>query len=184
MPFRVERQTSARFLVPSASYDLSRNALKFKKGPPILKLRYSPPQSALLEPVCLWVDTSADFERVVFDRRFPALQLKFVHPPSEVLARSGYGTTEMGLLRDFATTAEGGFLANWLAAIGNHPDDELYYSLGSEHGMAGTRNETFALRIGTRRVATLRRLAASSGDFYSQFTKWKERHLRLAPEED
>jgi hypothetical protein len=179
MPFWVDRQAAARYLAPSAAYDSAANALVFHAGPPRLKLHYSAPESALLEPACLWVDTCADFERVRFDRRFPDLQLVFAHPPSEVLARSGYGVFEMELLRDFSTTPEGAFLADWLEAIRTKPEDELFYSMDSEK-----RVESFGLHLGHRRSQTPRLLSAVPEDFYSQFAKWKERHLRLAPDED
>lgn len=184
MPFWVDRQAAARYLAPSAAYDSAVNALIFDAGPPKLELHYSAPQSALLEPACLWVDTCADLERIwfdprFFDRRFPDLQLVFVHPPSEVLARSGYGVFEMELLRDFAATSEGVFLAEWLEAIGDKPADERFYSMDSEK-----RSESFGLHLGHRKSQTPRLLSAVPEDFYSQFAKWKERHLRLAPDED
>jgi hypothetical protein len=44
--------------------------------------------------------------------------------------------------------------------------------------------EYFALRLGAQRERTLRLLAAMPGTFYSRFVTWKEKHLRLAPEDD
>jgi hypothetical protein len=40
------------------------------------------------------------------------------------------------------------------------------------------------LYLGGRRSTTSRLLSAVPADFYSQFSIWKEKHLRLAPEED
>jgi hypothetical protein len=179
IPFSVKGQASAQYLVPSASYTPQNNGLAFKNGRPKLELHYSVPQSALLEPACLWVDTSADFERIWFAPRFPDLLVLLVHPRSDVLIQSGYDAFEMELLRDFASTPEGAFLSAWLEAIGKTIEDQLSYNIDGIE-----RTERFGLHLGNRRKNTRRLLSGATASFYAEFARWKERHLRVTPDEE
>jgi hypothetical protein len=179
VPFSVKGQGAAQYLVPNARYVPATHGLVFRAESPRLELHYSVPQSALLEPACIWVDTCADFERIWFSRRFPEIILAFVHPRSEVLIRAGYDSLEMELLRDFARTQDGAFLTAWLKALDEGKTDGLSY--GADHS---AKTERFAVRLGSRRKATLRLLSGASGGFYSKFVEWKERQLRVGPDEE
>jgi hypothetical protein len=179
VPFSVKGQGAAQYLVPNATYAPQANGLVFRAGAPRLELHYSVPQSALLEPACIWVDTCADFERIWFSPRFRDMFLVFVHPRSDVLIRSGYEALEMELLRDFARTPEGAFLTAWLKAMDEGHGDELTYETDRV-----AKTERFGLRLGSRRKATLRLLSGASGGFYPQFVDWKERQLREGPDEE
>jgi hypothetical protein len=105
--------------------------------------------------------------------------LEFVHPRSDVLVRSGYEALEMELLRDFAMTPDGAFLTAWLKAMGKRQDDEFYHKNDRT-----AKTERFGVRLGGRRKTTLRLLSGASGGFYSQFVDWKERQLRVGPDEE
>jgi hypothetical protein len=179
VPFSVKGQGAAQYLVPNATYAPEANGLVFRAEAPKLELHYSVPQSALLEPACIWVDTCADFERIWFSPRFPDMVLEFVHPRSDVLVRSGYEALEMELLRDFAMTPDGAFLTAWLKAMGKRQDDEFYHKNDRT-----AKTERFGVRLGGRRKTTLRLLSGASGGFYSQFVDWKERQLRVGPDEE
>jgi hypothetical protein len=120
---------------------------------------------------------TAELERIWFDDGYPGVKLVFVHPRSEVLVLSHYGVVEMELLRDFAATAQGAFLSTWLRSVASNADGMSYRIDDAK------KVERFSLHVGVRREGAPRLLAAMPNDFYSQFVRWKERHLHFAGED-
>jgi hypothetical protein len=175
-PFTAKGERSAHWLAPDARYDKERNAIVDCKESIQLKLQCAPPKSSLFEPACLWVSMTADLERIWFEKKYPVVELVFVHPRSEVLVHSHYGVVEMELLRDFAMTAKGAFLSTWLRSVKANKDG-MFYKMDSK------KVESFHLRVGVRKRLKPRLLAGMPKDFYAQFVLWKERHLHYAGDE-
>jgi hypothetical protein len=176
-PFTVKGQRAAYWLAPEAKYDAGPNGIGFLGNSIRLNLQCAPPKSSLFEPACLWVSMTAELERIWFDDGYPGVKLVFVHPRSEVLVLSHYGVVEMELLRDFAATAQGAFLSTWLRSVASNADGMSYRIDDAK------KVERFSLHVGVRREGAPRLLAAMPNDFYSQFVRWKERHLHFAGED-
>jgi len=174
LSFLAKGQHAALYLSLNAKYDSKRNEISLPSGNVRCDLRCAVSESALFEPACAWVITTADLERVVFEADFPVIDLRFIHPTSELLSHSRRGMAEMELLRDFADSAQGNFLFSWLGAISNKKDGLKYEVKDKE--------ECFTIKFGVRRRDSVAYLQSLPKDFYQKFSTWKKRQLRAVDE--